>query len=180
MTYQVFRVHRGNVLHIIHETRTGKNRNHEVHLLCRNEPADGERDRGTPSCQECLELDNPCELGRGELNFFSRVVGKDPALDDYVGESNARTKLMKRDLIDRENRLTRRGKILALDWTEGPAPAQAVSGIVHARLPLQNAARCGNSGVLDGFVHMTVDKYERIRKLNLHITCVPCALLTRR
>lgn len=178
MSYQVFRVHRGNVLHIIHETLTGRNRTSGVHILCKVEPYSGERDRGTPTCPSCLELDDPCTFNRGELNIFTRIVAKDPSLNSNTWSGAPITSLHKKDLITKDLKLTRRGKILALDFTDGVAPAAAVSGIVHARAPLSNSPRCGNAGVLDGFESMTVEKYDRIRKLDLHITCVHCAMMS--
>src|SRR5882672_758381 len=172
--YQVFRVHRGRALHVIHESRTGRNRTNDVYVLCGVTPVSGERERGTATCQECLELDNPCDLNHSEINYFSRVVGNDPAFQSYRGDSNARTKLIKRDLIDRDNRLTRRGKILADDFLKSPAPAASVSGVVHARGVLMNAPRCNHGGVLAGFDGMSVESYARLRNLDLHITCIQC------
>lgn len=172
--HQVFRVHRGHNLHVIHETRTGHNRIHSVYVLCRNEPVSGERDKGTATCPECLALDDPCDLNMAERNLLSRIVANDPSVHMHIVESNAKAKLIKRDLIDPDFNLTRRGKILALDWLERPAPAMSVRGVVHARKPLANCAKCDNTGVLDGFDKMSVDRYAKIRALDLHVTCIAC------
>jgi hypothetical protein len=180
MSYQVFRVYRGSVLHIIHETLTGRNKTNGVYVLCKVEPFAGERDRGTPTCPECIRMDDPCDLTAGEKNVLTRIIAKDPSLTSMTWGSQAITSLHRKDLITKDVKLTRRGRILALDYTEGPAPAAAVSGIVHARTPLCNSPRCGDAGVLDGFEAMTVEKYARIRALELHITCVHCAMMSIR
>lgn len=171
--YQVFRVHRGHNLHVIHETRTGHNRTNNVYVLCRHEPMAGERDKGPSTCPTCLELDNPCDLSRAEVNYFTRLIAGDPSIQ-YGQDSNARAKLITRDLITKDDELTRRGKVLALDWTLRPAPAPSIRGVVHARTPLSKYPVCDRTGVLDGFDKMSNDKYERLRKADYPVTCIAC------
>lgn len=178
MSYQVFRVYRGSLLHIIHETLTGDNRVHNVHVLCEVAPRSGERDRGTPTCLKCLQLDNPCTLSDAERSMLARFALQAPLPPEgrvYGGQPV--TFLHKKDLIDKNEKLTRRGDILAQDWREGAAPAADVAGVVHAREPLAYWPRCDRNVTLDGFDKMTVDRYARLRALGLHVTCVQCATL---
>lgn len=176
MSYQVFRVHRGSVLHILHETLTGYNRVHNVYVLCNGDPYSGERDKGTPTCPKCLQIDNPTTVSDAERSILGSIAIAGPR-EKLIWGGQAITTLHKKDLINKEERLTRRGDILAQDWREGAAPAADARGVVHARVPLAAYPRCDRGMTLDGFDKMTVDKYARLRALNQHVTCVVCAPL---
>lgn len=176
MSYQVFRVHRGRTLHVIHETQTNNNRTrgvHGVHVLCSVYPYSGERDRGMPTCPKCLQIDNPCTLYDDERSMLARIAMNQ--MKGMIWSGQAITSLHKKDLIDESQKLTRRGDILAQDWLQGAAPAADTTGVVHARVPLASYPRCDWSITLNGFDKMTVDRYARFRALDLHVTCVRCA-----
>lgn len=177
MSYQVFRVHRGSVLHVIHETLTGYNRTHGVYVLCNAVPYSGTRERGGATCPKCLTVDNPMNLSDAERSLIATFATSESRGLRWGGQPI--TSLHKKDLIDKDEKLTRRGAILAADWTMGPAPAADADGIVHARDPLRPWPRCAPSTVLDGFETMTVDRYARVRALDLHVTCVACVPLRR-
>ena len=163
-------------MHIIHETLTGYNRIHGVHILCKVEPYSGERDKGTPTCPTCLSIDNPCLLSDAERSIIAHFATREPT-DTQLWGGRSVTSLHQKDLITKDERLTRRGTILAEDWTIGPAPAADRAGIVHARSPLASWPKCDRNIELDGFDKMTVDRYARFRAINLHVTCVLCASL---
>jgi hypothetical protein len=175
MSYQVFRAQRGSVLHIIHQTLTGYNHVNGVYVLCNVNPYSGERERGTPTCPKCLQLDNPFAFSNTERTAIARI-----ATAQALGwDGPAIKSFHKKDLIDKSGKLTRRGDILVQDWLRGAAPA-AAAGVVHARDPLASYPRCNWSITLDGFDKMTVDRYERLRALDLRVTCVVCATLSFR
>lgn len=183
MSYPVFQVRRGRALHIIHETATRCSLS-GVHLLCKaGEASFGDRVKGVPTCPKCLALDNPCTLSDAERSMLARFATQADGMPRWRGQ--AVTSLHQKDLIDKDERLTRRGEILAQDWRVGPAPAADRAGVVHARTPLSSWPRCvgplfarkldAAARKLDGFHDMTVDKYARIRALDLSVTCVHCA-----
>lgn len=177
MSYQVFRVRRGRALHIIHETMT-RHSPSGVRLLCKpGEASFGDYVKGVPTCTKCLALDDPCGLSSTE-----RVMLQNVATGVYVDRhGRTDTSLHQKDLIDAQERLTRRGEILVLDWLIGAAPAADMHGIVHAREPLSRFSRCSRAATkaldgLGGFDSMTIDRYARLRALEQRVTCVLCAV----
>lgn len=176
MTQQVFRVSRGRTLHIIHETLTGKNRVHDVWTLCTTVAwASGEREKGTSTCTECLDLDNPLKLHSADRKYLARVIANDPTLtyiNRTVNENTAKRMLVRRDFITVDDQLTRRGRVVAADWLEHPANMADALGIAHRRGPLGIYSLCGEQTW--PMEDMSLARYGRLRALDLHVTCVRC------
>lgn len=180
MSY-LFRVQRGRALHIIHETMTRHSLS-GVRLLCKSgEASFGDRVKGVPTCTRCLALDDPCGLSDAERSMLARFATQDPPPAGQIWSGQTVTSLHKKDLIDKDEKLTRRGAILALDWTVGAAAAADKLGVVHARDPLSRFGRCSRAATetldgLGGLDNMTVDRYARLRALAQRVTCVLCAV----
>jgi hypothetical protein len=164
---------RGHHYHVIHETQTAGARVH-ARTICENYFPSGERSTRQPTCPDCVRLDNPLTLSLNTIEYLRAVATFKPWRDPPRNATYRR--LVEIDLITTDVALTRRGAILAEDFTLGPVPMAAVSGIVHARKPLSDQPYCGMGGALVDTLEMTVSRYEKLRKLedSVTVTCLTC------
>jgi hypothetical protein len=169
-----FKPSRGRVYHVVHETKTGSARK-SAWTICGQHFEDGERSTHQPTCPECAKLDNPLMLSQEDRQYLQAIIQLGKWKDAPKAKSYER--LRERDLIDANVRLTRRGSILAEDWSPaGPVPMPDTEGVVHARAELDMYPRCAKNGRLDGVNQMSVSRYEKLRKLEeiAVITCLSC------
>ncbi len=180
---QLYKCRRGRVRHVVHLTKTGFSRN-EAWTICGMHFDDGERQNGTPTCPNCLKLDNPLLLSNAAQHYLEAVATNDRNMGTMVSNSRGRSELIQRDLLDQKDNITWRGDILADDYRLGPVPLADPQGVIHARYPLGNLPRCHNNKAFpmsflwpeDGF---TVARYAKLRALheNDAVTCFECMSL---
>lgn len=179
-----FKPTRGHNYHVVHETKTGSARKN-CYTICGEYFESGERATHRPTCPNCVKLDNPLLLPSEDRQFLKTVVEMGIWRD--APKSKSFHNLVACDYINNNNRITRRGLVLADDWKTGPVPMQDVAGLVHAREPLGALPRCdtriaaplnanNQSYTLEGVADMTVSRYEKLRKLedSLVISCISC------
>jgi len=169
-----YKVKRGRVWHIIHETKTGYARN-SAWTLCGQHYKAGERSARQPTCPGCLQIDNPLRFSGDMRTFINDAV----SIKNWKDASPLiREPLVQADFVTPQNKLTRRGAILAEDFTEGAVPMQDRAGVVHTRNPLRRRPRCSGAldTVLPGTDCMTTDRYAKLRAANqdLVVTCLQC------
>lgn len=168
-----FKAYRGHVYHVVHETKTGSARKSAV-TICGENFESGERSTHQPTCPHCIRLDNPFDLNMDDIGFLRSIVD----LGKWKDAPRARSfhKLLERDFIDRDVRLTRRGDILADDWRLGPVPLPDEHGVVHTRSPLIGCAFCSAQIKLDAQDRMSMSRYEKLRKVEeiTVVTCLTC------
>lgn len=178
---KIVRVHGGTVFHVAHETQT-HTRRATAYLICQDgEVAVAEMRDGVPSCRKCVELDNPLKLTAHEKSVISLLARGYP-----IGNAKPQSvrRLIQIDLIDYrdKNTLTRRGKILARDYTEGTAPWWDDKGVAHYRDPLDYHTLCASRGPdfpVAEFGKLTVERYDKLRKVGGAVTCLVCMALNR-
>lgn len=168
-----FKPVRGHNYHVVHETKTGTARK-SCHTICGEYFESGERATHRPTCPACVKLDNPLLLSSEDRQFLSTVVQLGIWRD--APKSKSFHNLVACDYINNNNRITRRGLVLADDWKLGPVPMQDVAGIVHVRKPLDMYPVCEKNGRLEGVDEMTVSRYEKLRKVqsDLVVSCLSC------
>ena len=171
----VYKVRRGHVWHVIHETKTAMVGNGAAWTLCGSYYDAGEAGVRAPTCPGCLRIDNPLGLTgptRQGLRVFTQSAV--PFVSDQV-----KRELVRADYITHEGVLTRRGRILAEDFWELPVPLPCVDGLVHARLPLDTYARCLKNGRLLDVDAMTTERYAKLRMVadQVMVTCFQCITL---
>jgi hypothetical protein len=173
-----FKVRRGHVWHVIHETKTAKAPG-TVWTLCGQYYEEGERGTRSPTCPGCLKFDNPLTLSDHVRQGFQIIVGSMPP---YGVSQRVRETLVQADLITHEDVLTRRGRILAEDFQTPPVPLGCFDGLVHARKPLGMYPRCQKNGRLMDVNEMTVERYGKLRLVadQVMITCLQCIALEDR
>lgn len=167
-----FKPTRGHNYHVVHETKTGAARK-SCYTICGEYFESGERATHRPTCPHCVKLDNPLLLPPEDRQFLKTVVELGIWRD--APKSKSFHALVERDLLNTNNKLTRRGHVLAEDWTTGPVPMQDEHGIVHTRHPLAPAAQCTGLRLQD-VDKMTLSHYEKLRKIedSLVISCISC------
>lgn len=169
-----FKAAKGHVYHVVHETKTGFARV-QCWTLCGTHFEQGQRSNRAATCPKCLEVDNPTTLRPDERRVFQTIACKEPW--PLGGMPNkARHRLMERDLITIDNQLTRRGEILAHDFHDGAVPLADGRGIIHARLPLADHAKCDRNIHFGAAHQLTVVRYERMREpeIAMMVTCISC------
>lgn len=168
-----FKAYRGHVYHVVHETKTGSARK-SCWTICGEHFEDGERSTHQPTCPHCARLDNPFDLNHEDLSYLRAIVDLGKWKDAPRAKSFHR--LLDRDFIDKDVRLTRRGDILADDWRLGPVPLPDAHGVVHTRSPLRGSANCSQSILLDGHDGMSMSRYQKLRKVEeiTVVTCLAC------
>lgn len=168
-----FKPHKGRVYHVVHETKTGAARK-SAFTICGEYFESGERSTHQPTCVECVKLDNPLLMPAEDRQYLQTIIQLGKWKDAPRAKSFER--LRDRDILDPHVKLTRRGSILAEDWSTGPVPMPDIEGIVHARAPLDIYPVCQKNGRLAGVNEMTVSRYEKLRKLEeaTVITCLLC------
>jgi hypothetical protein len=170
-----FKVKRGRVWHIVHETKTGFARTN-AWTLCGQHYDEGERTARQPTCPSCLQIDNPRNF-TGDMRRFITDVIRIPGWKD-APKNEAYQKLIQADIITPQLKLTRRGSILAEDFTEAPVPLPDDHNVMHARGPLSFRPKC--RGALDPeftqIEGMTVDRYAKLRAASegALVTCLQC------
>ena len=179
-----FKVKRGHVWHVVHETKTQYARN-SAWTLCGQYYAEGERGARTPTCPGCLKFDNPLTLSREEREIL-RDAARISKWKDPPRRTHAFEQLVKRDYITAEAALTRRGAILVEDFDLVPVPLSATDGLVHARGPLLGYPRCHRArqeptpppNLIDATA-MTTERYSKLRKVcdQVIVTCFQCLAL---
>lgn len=178
---KVVRVSGGTVFHVVHETQTHTRRATAFVICNDSEQSVAEMRDGVPTCSKCVVLDNPLKLSAHEKKVIELL-----ALGYPVGNAKPQSvrALIQRDLVDYrdKNKLTRRGLILAKDFTEGTAPWWDDKGVSHYRHALEPHALCAQTG--PGFPVMpadkiTVERYDKMRKAGGVVTCLTCLGLAR-
>ncbi len=173
-----FKAFRGHNYHIVHETKTGHMRK-SCWTICDEYFDSGERSNRSPTCPNCVALDNPLKMLGSTISVMQLLATK--AENIVPARSTQARELLKRDYINAEGELTRRGMILAEDYTLGAIPMQGTDGLMHARLPLYNTARCSHAIKCPDAEDMTVSRYEKLRKVYAEnppvITCLECLSL---
>jgi hypothetical protein len=178
---KVVRVHGGHVYHVVHETQT-HTRRASAYIICNDsEQGVAEMRDGVPTCTRCVELDNPLKLSAHEKKVIEIL-----AAGHSIGIAKPQSvrRLIQLDIVDfrDKSKLTRRGLILAKDYTEGTAPWWDDAGVSHYRHALEAHALCAQTG--PGFPVMptdklTVERYDKMRKAGGAVTCFACLALAR-
>jgi len=166
-----YKVKRGYVWHVIHETKTQKAAG-PVWTLCGSYYDTGERSDKTPTCPGCLKMDNPLTMSsRALLWLETNARGETFSLS-----RGALERLVKSDYVDHERTLTRRGKLIVQDFRAGAVPMADVAGIVHARKPLDLYPLCERNGRLLYVNEMTTERYAKLQLVRdqVMITCLQC------
>jgi hypothetical protein len=169
-----YKVKRGHVWHVVHETKTGQARV-SAYTLCGSNYEHGERSTRQPTCPNCCKLDNPLTLTSEE-----RVILKDAARinrwQDAPRHSRAFQRLVQVDYITPDAQLTRRGLILMEDYDLGPVPLADLSGLVHSRVALGGTQACDHMRHLADADKMTTERYAKLRKISdqVMVTCIQC------
>lgn len=168
-----FKPTRGHNHHIVHETKTGLARK-SAWTLCGEYFEDGERGQHQPTCPHCSKLDNPLLLPQEVWEFFRTIATLGPWEQARRGDSFQQ--LLKRDYVDKDLALTRRGQIIAADWKTTVVPMADDRGIIHTREPLRAEPRCNRAMTLANVDQMSLSRYERLRKLEdeLVVSCLSC------
>lgn len=170
----VMKVRAGTVFHVVHETLTHTRRKTGFSICHADNEFDvTEMRAGVPTCTKCLELDNPLNLSAHERNLLHAL-----ALGPRAANGPALGPLVRRDLIAQASggcyTLTRRGRILAQDFTDGTAPWVDAHHVGHLRHPLQVHLLCGMGGMGAEVAALTLDRYDKLRKLGTVVTCIAC------
>lgn len=172
-----FKPANGRVYHVIHETKS-LNAPHACWSLCGNYFHDGDRFDRVPTCPRCLANDNPLALSTGAVTWLKSYMERG---DTFVNLPSLCQELFRADFIDAYKSLTRRGQVLALDWTQGAVPFADKDHVVHERWPLGHA-RCCRDLPLEGWESMTFQRYERLRLVHENtpflVTCLTCLART--
>lgn len=166
----VTRRRRGAVQHVVHETLSGSDPRYFYALCAPKKRRAREDQRGVPTCARCLKLDDPTKLEgtRFTLALAALRVGS-------VDLESAPARLLaRRDYIDGAGALTRRGRLVALDFLKGAAPWIDKRGVAHKREHLASVARCG-AGDLDLPDPLTTERYGALREIAPAVTCLFCA-----
>jgi hypothetical protein len=179
----IFKATRGQLWHVVHETRTA-NFKDVTYVLCRSEYLGaGMRKRGSvtstsAACSVCLKIDNPMTLSTAARAALEESATVRP---DGLGLRNSRgyRELQTADLVDGDEELTARGRVLAQDFTEGPSPMPDEHGVVHKRDPFQYKARCDGTPLQPFRGVVTLDTYVKLRQVyaGTVVTCVACLSL---
>lgn len=166
---RVLKTRGGSVYHVVNETLT-KFRKATGFILCKygQEVDVAEMRAGVATCRSCKILDNVVALNAHERGIIARAAhGVRPQKQPGLG------KLIAIDIIEEETMaLTRRGQLLALDYTEGAAPWCDADGVWHARTTLSADRVCG--GVIQDLDGLGVEKYNALRAVARPVSCVPC------
>lgn len=179
-----FKPTRGHNYHVLHESKTGMSRL-ECWSICGDHFMSAKRGNHQPTCPGCTQLDNPLRLKPEERQYLADAARLNPWRD--APKSKAHYSLRDLDFITVDAKLTRRGAILAEDFELGAAPMADAHGLMHMREPLAMSSKCavptwnqdkviGYSVTLVGASEMTVDRYEKLRKVNedVVVTCLAC------
>lgn len=178
---KVVRVRGGTMFHVVHETQTHARRA-TAYVICSDQEQDvAEMRDGSPTCSKCVQLDDPLKLNAHEQKVIEILAHGHPI---GIAKPASVRRLGQLDLIHYQHKeqLTRRGKILALDFTEGTAPWFDDNHVGHYRLPLSGHLRCGSPSRPDMvavFYDMTVERYGKLRKAGGVVTCLACLGLAR-
>lgn len=178
---KVVRMHGGSVFHVVHETQT-RTRRASAYIIHNDSEIDvAEMRDGVPTCTKCVELDNPLKLSAHEKAVIATLAQGYP-----IGNAKPQSvrRLIQLDIVhyEKRNELTRRGKILALDYTERTAPWYDERGVGHYREPLDYHTLCASRGPdfpVAEFGKMTVERYDKLRKAGGVVTCLVCLGLAR-
>lgn len=172
---KVVRMHGGHVYHVVHETQT-HTRRATAYIICTDSEVDvAEMRDGVPTCTKCVEYDNPLKLSAHEKSVIANLARGYP-----VGSSKPQSvrRLIQLDFVHQVSKeLTRRGKILARDYTEGTAAWFDEKNVGHYREPLDYHTLCASQGPnfpVAEFGKMTTERYDKLRKAGGVVTCLPC------
>lgn len=129
----------GTVVHVANSTRS---RTEGCFVsLCRKRFVQAVLVSRQATCDKCRKLDDPFHAGKVpyDPSTWVTVLG-----DRRMGQPNARSALLSRDLITSQGVVTPRGAVLARDLTS-PTPWVDHDGVVHARPPAGRRLRgvCG-------------------------------------
>lgn len=170
-----FKVKRGHVWHIIHETKTGSARD-SAWTLCGQYYAVGERGSHTPTCPGCLKIDNPLMLP-AYVHYYLRLHAEAVVDPDTAGVySRGLEALVKADYVTHENAITRRGRVILEDFRQHPVPMPDKMYVFHARHPLGLFPKCDVRERLPDGDTMTTSHYAKLRLIESQVvvTCFQC------
>ena len=88
-------------------------------------------------------------------------------------------KLIALDYITESYHLTRRGLLVAKDFTEGAAPWRDDDDVVHARPPLAVVAACDFGNVFESLKQLSTERYGKLRALGETVTCLACVRIAQ-
>jgi hypothetical protein len=168
-----YKVKRGHIWHVVHETKSMRTPPGAVWTLCGSYYEEGEWGARTPTCPNCLKVDNPLLLPPHAKRYLRAVAKKDPFLLSVRESLKA---LVRADYLTHEGELTRRGTILVEDYLRTPVPLEDDARVVHARWPLDSCPRCNMNGRLLDVNQMTTERYAKLRMVEdqLMVTCFQC------
>jgi hypothetical protein len=171
---RAFRSNAGSAVHVANLTRSTIR---SAVALCGKAFADFTEVKGggQATCAKCRKLDDPFRAGKVPFDpkDWTWALANTGAI-----APNARTALLKRDLITEDGRITLRGSILARDLLN-PTPWVDPIGIVHARMPGGARGRAACGAELLGLREMTYDRLGRMHDLyeNTDVTCMACVAI---
>lgn len=172
----------GAVVHAENSTRSKAERCFVA--LCRKRFVQAIPTSRRVTCDRCRKLDDPFHTGKVPYDPSTWVA---TLSNRRVGQPNARSALLSRDLITPQGVVTPRGVVLARDFTD-PAPWVDIAGITHARLPAAKRLRgaCG-ADLLDiheqaGTSGTNYAKLARTTELYVGVTvdCMTCLTVIAR
>jgi len=163
------------VEHVVHETET-KFSKKSGFVICRPGRLDGEVSASGPiTCKKCMALDIPMDLLPTEQSALRVVAEGRP----FNGALAGLAKLIRLDYVTVDRKLTRRGLLVAKDFTEGAVPWRDNVDIVHGRDPLSISSRCDSARIFESLGKLTTEKYGKLRLVADPITCLACARMAR-
>lgn len=176
---KVVRVSGGHVYHVVHETHTHARRATAFVICNDSEQNVAEMRDGVPTCSKCVELDNPLKL-----SVHEKMVIRTLAYGHPLGGSKPQSvrRLIQLDYMTEKRELSRRGKILALDYTDRTAAWYDAQNVGHYREPLDYHTLCASQGPnfpVAEFGKMTTERYDKLRKAGGVVTCLTCLGLAR-
>lgn len=171
---KTLRIKTGFVEHVVHETMT-KSRKKSGFVICRPDELEGEITNGGPAtCKKCVEMDNPFNTGMAERALLREAAERGRVAPGYAGWG----RLVRLDLLNEDGTLTRRGRILADDYTMGPAATCDDAGVWHNREPLSFYRSCDRVQMPD-VAKMSVARYAKLRAIAGCVSCLQCLMLMR-